>query len=403
MEKRQEILSKTAYGCFYLAVAVEILIVLIDKSCLANPIEGRLLQLTFFLFLIKVCLTRYSLKEYGAMILFLLLGLISYRITGRNEIIRFVIFIGACKGADMKRCLKFVLFMTLAGCVIIMLLAMLGICGTMSLTQDYGRGGVETRYTLGMGHPNSLQCMIWALTTLLLYLYGEKTKWYGYAALLAVNCFFFYLTDSKTSLIVAVFIIFYAGIICLVKHEFFRKICCIGGCGLTAGCIALSVLIAAEAYRVYNFYWHWTWSKYTEIFLKLDHAFTGRIHSLVSTVRWEGTIQTWSLFSEPANNYYFDMGWIRLFYWYGIIPAGVFIAVMFMVMIFCIRKKQYMAFAMIVSFAVYSFLEAHAVSVYLARNYVLFLLGAYAFGAMHLNSEKECYWWQMIKQIRGSI
>ena len=38
---------------------------------------------------------------------------------------------------------------------------------------------------------------------------------------------------------------------------------------------------------------------------------------------------------------------------------------------------------MIVSFAVYTVVEAHAVSVYLARNYVVFILGA--------------YWYQMIR------
>ncbi len=402
MEKKQEILSKIAYGSFYLAVIMEVMIVLIDKSALVNPIEGRLFQITFFLFLIKVCFTKYSLKEYAAMILFLLLGAVSYAITGRNEVIRFVMFIASCKGIDMRKCLKMVFIMTVIGCVTIMLLAMTGIYGTMSLTQDYGRGGIETRYTLGMGHPNSLQCMIWALTTLSLYLYGEKMKWYGYVSILAVNFFFFYLTDSKTSLISAVFIICYAGIICLIKYDLFRKICCIGGYALTMGCIALSVLIAVEAYRVYDFHWYWKWSEYTEIFLKLDNAFTGRIHSLVSTTRWEGTIQTWRLFSEPANNYYFDMGWIRLFYWYGIIPASIFIIIIFILMVFCMKQKKYMAFAMIVSFALYSLVEAHAISVYLARNYVLFLMGAYAFRAMHLDSEKECYWWQIIKQITES-
>ena len=49
----------------------------------------------------------------------------------------------------------------------------------------------------------------------------------------------------------------------------------------------------------------------------------------------------------------------------------------FVFMWYCIRKKEYMAFVMMVSFAVYSIVEAHAVSVYLARNYVLFLFGMY--------------------------
>ena len=36
-----------------------------------------------------------------------------------------------------------------------------------------------------------------------------------------------------------------------------------------------------------------------------------------------------------------------------------------------------MGFVLILSFAVFTVVEAHIVSVYIARNYILFLLGAY--------------------------
>lgn len=377
MENRRVFFEKIGYYCFYIAVIIEVLIVLVDKSDYINPVEGRLFQLTFLLFLIKVCVTRYTWKEYLAIFLFCVLGSVSYFVTERNEILRFIIFVAACKDIDMKKCLKLVFFMTLAGCVVIMLLSVTGIYGVLSLTQDYGRGATETRYVLGMGHPNSLQCMIWALTVLGLYLYGERMQWYGYLSLMAVNIFFFCLTDSKTSLIVAAFAIAYTGIICLIKSDVFRKVCCICGGIFVLGGISISILIAAEAYQVYNYYWSLGNTGFTEFFVWLDRILTGRIHSLVGTTRWEGTIRTWSLFSTPVNNYYFDMGWIRLFYWYGIIPAGIFILLLFGLMFYCMKKKDYMAFVMLVAFAIYSVVEAHAISVYLARNYVIFLLGGY--------------------------
>lgn len=376
MEKRKEFFSKTAYYCFYIGVITEVLLVLIDKSAYVNPIEGRIFQLTFLLFTIKVILTRYSGKEYVTIGLFLLLGAVSYLATGRNEIIRFVMFIAACKDMDMQRCLKLVFYLTLSGCVLIMVLSLFGIGGAMSLTQDYGRGSVETRYTLGMGHPNALQCMIWALTVLCLYLYGEKMKWYCYAVLLGINVFFFLLTDSKTSLVVGIFAILYVGLIQLVKNERVRKWCCTGGMLLTASSVLMSIVIAANAYRIYNRVWFAEKSKMTKFFVYLDKILTGRIHSLVGTTRWEGTIKTWKLFSDPSNNYYFDLGWVRVFYWYGIIPAAIAVLVLIAMLIYCERRKEYMAFVMIVSFAVYTMVEAHAVSVFLARNYVLFLAGA---------------------------
>ena len=389
MEKRKEIFSKIAYYCFYIGVIIEILMVLVDKSALINPIEGRLFQLTFLLFLITVCLTRYSRKEYLVIAMFLGLGAISYFVTGRNEIVRVVMFLAACKEIDMKKCLKMVFYLTLSGCILIMLLSVFGIAGDMALTQEYGRGSVETRYVLGMGHPNALQCMVWALTVLGLYLYGEKMKWYEYLTVFGINIFFFLLTDSKTSLIMGIFSILYTGIMKMIKNDKLREVCCAGGMLLTAGSILFSVIIASNAYRIYNYIWHFEWSKPTQFFVYLDRALTGRIASLVGTIRWEGTIQTWKLFSEPANNYYFDMGWIRVFYWYGVIPAIVVVLVLMVLLIYCMKQKKYMEFVMIVSFAVYTLVEAHAVSVYIARNYVLFLLGAYWCHMLNWKGAKE--------------
>lgn len=377
MKIEQKQIEKIAYGSFYLGVIIEVLMVIIDKSALINPIEGRLFQLTFLLFLIKTCLTRYDKKEYAVIAAFLVLGAISYFVTGRNDIVRIVMFLAACKNVDMQKCMKLVFYMTLTGCLIIMFLSFFGIGGGMALTQDYGRGSVETRYTLGMGHPNALQCMVWALTVLALYLYGEKWKWYGYAAALAVNIGFFFLTDSKTSFLVAVFAIFYTGMYQFIQRKIIKIICNVVGKLLVTGSIVFSIFISWTAHYVYEYDWEIDTSSKAAFFKKLDSILTGRVRSLTSSVRWEGTIRTWKLFSEPANNYYFDMGWIRLFYWYGIIPACVFIISLLVLMWYCVKKEDYRACIMIVSLSVYAVMEAHTVSIYIARNYVLFLLGMY--------------------------
>lgn len=389
MEKRKELFSKIAYSCFYIGVIIEVLMVLVDKSVLINPIEGRLFQLTFLLFLIKVCLTRYSRKEYLVIAMFLGLGAISYFVTGRNEMVRIVMFIAACKDVDMKKCLKMVFYLTLSGCLLIMLLSVFGIGGDMALTQEYGRGSVETRYVLGMGHPNALQCMVWALTVLFLYLYGEKMKWYGYPVVLGINLFFFLLTDSKTSLFAAIFAVLYGGIYRFTHNDTIKRICNISGIMIALGSVAISIFIAGNAFHVYNYDWSVDRSFWPTFLKKLDGILTGRIRCLTENESWEGTIQTWKLFSEPANNYYFDMGWIRLFYWYGIIPATIAVIVLTALLFYCTRKKKYMELVVIVSFAVYTVVEAHAISVYLARNYVLFLVGAMWTDILTNDSEKR--------------
>ena len=124
MKTDRKQIEKIAYGSFYLGVIIEVLMVIIDKSALINPIESRLFQLTFLLFLIKTCLTKYDKKEYAVIAAFLALGAISYFVTGRNDIVRIVMFLAACKDVDMQKCLKLVFYMTLTGCLIIMFLSL---------------------------------------------------------------------------------------------------------------------------------------------------------------------------------------------------------------------------------------------------------------------------------------
>lgn len=367
---------KVAYGAFYLAVIIEVLLVIIDKSNYTNPLEGRLFQLTFLLFFTKVCLTKYTWKEYVCIFLFCMLGAVSYFITGRNEIIRLIVFMAACKGIDMQRCLKLVFWLTLVGCTLIILLSVSGIYGGISLTQDYGRGEIETRYTLGMGHPNALQCMVWTLTALGIYLFGGSIKWVGYIIVLGINFLFFLVTDSKTGLLVSIFSIVLFWTVAKCGSAIVRKVIGFLGIFISLGSILVSVIIAANAYRIYEYIWHDDRSPITMLFYYLNNFLNGRIRILASNVGFKGTIATWTLFGEPENEYFFDLGWIRLFYWYGIIPGCIFVVGLVILLLYYLKKRDVMSIALITSISLYNIAEAHVISRYLARNYIFFLMGA---------------------------
>lgn len=377
MNYKKEMILKIASGSFYAGIFIEVLLVLIDKSAYINPIEGQIFRLTFLLFLIKVCFTKYSYEEYLTIFLFCMLGLISYFATERNEVLRLVIMVAACKDVDMKRCLKYVFYLMLSGCLLIMLLSVTGIYGAVSLVQDYGRGGVETRYTLGMGHPNALHCMVWTIIVLGLYLYAERMKWFHFAIPMVLNALFFWLTDSKTSFLVTTFTILLTMALVLIKNGIFKKVCVLAGYMGVVFSVGISVVIAGNAYRVYDYVWNADRTKLTLFFVRLNDVLNGRIRILVENDGFEGTIGTWTLFSRPENHYFFDMGWVRLFYWFGILPACVFVFLLLVLMIYCYKKGDYMAAVMIISISVYSVIEAHVISDYLARNYIFFLMGAY--------------------------
>lgn len=376
MKNKDTLIHRIGEYLFFIAVVVEVLVVIVDKSNYTNPIQGRLFQLTFVLFLTKVCLTRYTFKEYACIFLFCLLGSVSYFVTGRNELVRVAVFVASCKNIDMRKCLELVFWLTLSGCLAIVILSVTGIYGGVSLTQDYGRGSVETRYTFGMGHPNALQCMVWSLSILGLYLYGSIMRWWHYLILLLVNIFFFRLTDSRTSLLVTVLTIVVVFMTTRQGNILFRKVISWIGMITSLGSIGISVLVACNAYRVYNYVWYDDRSPITMFFYYLNKALNGRVRILVENDRFEGTVQTWRLFSGPENNYYFDLGWVRLFYWYGIIPGCVLVTSIAVLLLFFYKKNDYMSIALIASICLYTVIEAHVVSVFLARNYLFFLAGA---------------------------
>ena len=53
--------SRLPWYLFYGGLTIELLIVIVDKSNLINPFEGRLFQITFLIFLLKLQLTDYRL------------------------------------------------------------------------------------------------------------------------------------------------------------------------------------------------------------------------------------------------------------------------------------------------------------------------------------------------------
>lgn len=363
--------------CFYLGLLIEIGIVLVDKSTFLNPYEGKLFRVTFVLFGMALLLTHYTWKEWLAIGVFGVLGVISYLVTGRNEIIRIVVFVAACRQMDMKQVMKVLFWTTLAGCLVIVAASGTGIFGEISLTQQFDAGVADTRYTFGMGHPNALYCMAWALMLLGMYVYREKMKWYSYVLLILGNTGLYFLTKTATGILIALFTLASAAAFqYLPKLRESRIIKALAVCGYI-GCMVMSVLGAANALRVSDYYWSRDFSTKTKIYVFLDKLLTGRLHTLACTQNSEGTLQTWRWFSNPQSDYFFDLGWVRLFYWYGIIPAVIFIAVLLILLCFCFKRKDYMAVVMILSITIYTVVEAHFVSIYLARNYLLFLLGMY--------------------------
>lgn len=382
---------------FYIGLTIELLMVIIDKSNYINPVEGYLFRLTFLLFAAKLALTRYEWKEWLLIALLEGVACISYMVTGANDLIRIVTFVAACGGMQLRPVLKYTFYVTLIGCLAIVALSVTGIYGDISLTQAYGHAAVEdtlyigeqetaeTRYTLGMGHPNALSCMFFMLAALGVYVWFDRMKWYLYLALMLLNVGVYLLTGSKTSMFITM--VFLLGACLMTYVGRFRQMTLFYVCGLLVFllCIGFSVDAAACAQRVKDAQWNEYFfvnprdNDHIVMLGRIDRYISGRIVSLTNFENNDGMIQTWSAFSCENNmNRYFDMGWVKVFYRYGVIPGILYVAANLLLLWRIYKRRDACALVLFVMFAVYTVVEAHLISVYIGRNYLLMMMGCSA-------------------------
>ena len=388
--------SRLPWLLFYLGFTIELGMVIVDKSNYINPIEGYLFRITFLLFAGKVLLTQCNWKEWLVIVLLEAVGFVSYRITVKNDIIRIVTFVAACKNIPLKQMMRYAFWVTAAGCMGIILLSVTGIYGAMSLSQDFGRGVsayeiyegavgmVETRYTLGMGHPNALSCMFLMVCVMGVYAYFEQLKWYGYLFLLFLNVGVFWLTDSKTSMLITAAFLVGACVMKYARRFQERNYVYLLGGLLFLLCVGFSVDAAAGAVNVRQAEWSrhygqaYEESLNTRLLVAVDEKINGRIASLTNSEHNDGALESWRAFSSENNmTYYFDMGWVKLFYRYGVIPGILYVAVSLFLLWRLWKAKDACGLVVFVIMAVYTVLEAHLVSAYIGRNFLLLLIGYY--------------------------
>ena len=368
MEKIQyrDTIKRITTALFFAGLTIELFVVLAEKMRIPMESPGMIFRLTFVLFLCSMFGEKHNKQEIILLALFAVIGFISWRETGRNEILRMTIFVAAMKGKPLEKAMRYTLFLTTACSVLIILLSVSGIYGDFVMTENTSGRGVEVRYTLGFGHPNSLHCMVAMLMVFGLYLYAEKITRFGLAVLLALNVGFYILTKSESGFLITLFAVIVSYLFLRFPALRAKNLTYYAGEAMFAFGILFSLVAA-------SFGFHVDWLR------KFDARFlTGRMATLWDSSTGQGLMPSWSLFSAPECTRYFDMGFERLVYWYGVIPAVLIVALLFLLFRACRRQRDYAGFLFLLSCCLYTVLEAHLVSVFMLRNYVLFLIGLYA-------------------------
>ncbi len=353
--------------CFWLGLSLEILMLILDKSSYIVVHLVLWYRIGFILLGIKFVLARPNKKELLAIILMGALGLISKYTTNREDILRAVMIIGASSKMDLKKVMKVTFWETLVGCVVIVLLAFCGIGGAIKATEIYRGGGIpETRYMFGMGHPGACHCMVLMLLLLWTYVYYENSKWWQHLIGLGLNALAYYFTDCNQAFLVGL-VVTVAAILMKYCSWFQKNWFYVLGICIWAVCVLFSVFAAKVGVSI-------------PIMRTIDHfVLNGRL-------QWGetyGKIAYWSAFGKEAYQEFFDMGWIRLFYWYGVVPAICYLVGVVVMFLEIMKKKDAPALIIMTALSLYTLFEAHIMSQMVGRNYMLIFMGFYVFGMLH--------------------
>ena len=387
---KTEKIEKTGIVCFWLAFIIELFIVMIDKSAYINPLEGQLFRLTFLLCCIKIAATKYSRDEWLCILFFGVIAFVSYLVNERDEIVRIVAFVAACKGVDLKKMLKLALGLTFVCSVILFALSGFGIFGDFKITANFGRGEypsiIETRYCFGMGHPNAFQCMLFMMVTLCLYLYAEKMEWYHFLLLELINYFSYRYTDSNTGFLVCTAVI--AGVMLLKYCKPLRKSKTI----YILGALFVIGIVLFSAFGSHT-------GIENKLIDRLDTILNGRFkfaHKIEAA-----RLENWLPFASAENTEYFDAGLIKLFYWYGIIPGILYVLMNLYLIYQSFRNEDYTLVVIVAGYTLFTIMEAHLISFYILRNYLFILMGYYWYQPFVKRHRYEGYFWQVKKLLTG--
>lgn len=289
---------------------------------------SRTLRLAaMWLLFTKILLTKYTKKEFFILLPIISLALYNYSISGNIYCIYTVLVVASMKDIEYSLLFKTLFYSTLISIIFVGILSFFGIGSPTHLTQDFGRGLVETRYCFGLYHPNIwhqaiARCIVFGCIG-----YYNKLNIFHLLMLFLFNYFIYTLSISRTGLLAT-----WIFLILVILYKYLSKLMHT----LFVKFVALSGILSIYGLYVYFTYDFATnWSLNAQLFdWKIT---TGRIQQAIEFLSHNPIKMFSSRF--PDNGTLFDLGAFRLFYECGYLWAGLFFLA-FLVLIFVALKNN---------------------------------------------------------------
>ncbi len=351
--------EKTAEVLFTIGIILELIVMMTDHfASWTLPYRGRATHVAFVLFCLKILMTKYDYKQICMITLAGILGVASYFTCGDEYVIRAVVFVAAFKDVNYKRILRVVLYGTMTGTVIIVVLALLGICGDIVEIRDFGRGVEEARYRLGFNHANNVHDVFWYMISLYILIRRDKMKCVDYLVMTVANIGLYLLTASRTGFASAQSIIL--GIAFISYLPFVKK-------WLLPQIVCIIALVSTVFLTVYGSIYNVVESGFVA---KADRILNSRMEMLTE----HANFKQWLLFPPSRSAEFVDNGFSSVIYCYGTVIGVLFIFAILIKILMLIKSGDAITSVVFFGAILVTFMEAtFVINISLLCNLLLIL------------------------------
>lgn len=344
---------------FFLAFMILLFVDYVSATYVSLFWAGRMIQIALLFMFCKVALTSYGWKEWIAIVILLTLGLVSYLKTDSYTAVEFILFVIAAKGIDKRKVVKFYLIFV-GGITLLALTASLtGVFGEAYQILNFRGNGEELRYCFGYNHPNSCHIVYLQLALAAIWLYYEKMKWYHIIPALILNGILGFFTDSRTGVLLGTVMFIFLGTMKVWKKlEQSAALYWLDFIAL-AGSLVMSVFAVTIGVK----------NPFLQAF---DRLWTGRI--LYAGI--EASKSRVSLMSDVDLQISCDMGFVKMFYNYGIVIFGIFLAAVIWQLYLNKKSKDAAELILLLAAIIFLFGEKFSSGEFITRNIlVVFMIG----------------------------
>lgn len=335
-----------------------------------------LLKIALVLLSIKLFTTRYTKKQFFIILPILALSLYNYQISGNIYCFYNILFIASMKDIDYSQLFKVLFFSTFSALLVIGILSFVNIGSAVSITQDFGRGGIETRYCFGLYHPNIWHQAVARCIVFFSLGYERQLKWSHFIGLFLINVVAYYFSVSRTGLLAVS-----AFLLLMLLYKYAHKL-------VHHVIVKISLFITTlggyilYSYLVYDFANNLT--VYAQLFdMKLA---TGRLRHATEYLT-QNPIQFFGT-RFPNDSTLFDCGFLRMFSESGYLLAGIFFLLLFVLLIKALKNNWGQVISTIVFIFLYSLYEVHPLT-RVPYNIVVFYFALLLFPTIQKNFNNE--------------